>query len=721
MFWLIIAGLVAVSVPGFAQPCDSGGEGIYLSKQVDVDNFASNYPNCDRIDGDLRIGEQVRNLRGLSQITYIGGSLWIEDNAELVNLNGLDNIVEMGGSIYLKSLDRILNLSGLQRVEKLGGDLVLNDLPELDNLLGLDGLDSIMTSVDLRDLPQATTMVALAGVQHIESHVTIQGCGFQTMAGFNGIQRVNGNLNISGNSNLDSLKGMERLQEIKGDFILRGNSELVLLGRPRTLMGLYNLQKIDGELRIENCESLGSLLGLNELSSIGEELSIAENDGLRSIADLAGLTQVGEEILITECHSLPDLFGLHNLTRVYALNIIQNNALISLYGLHNILEVEDYWRIGSNPSMTVVSGGIEMGSIHRFLNVKYIGGSLLISQGNATSLLGFYPLDSIGGGLSITGCHTLGGTLDFFNLKRIGKTLNLDNNGNFQDFTFPSLTYIGGLRIEDNPRLGGIYGFSNLEMIGPEGVEFLEDNAFMQLGGLGQVQYIEGDVKIYRSNIRDLTGLGSLDSIGGYLWVSDNIRLRSFDGMTKLNSIGGDVLISNNPDLLGFPSLISVKRIKGRLDIAQNRFLSSLYGLDSIDPTTVTELRISANRALYQCEVESVCDYLFSSSPRTIAGNATGCASEMEVREACNAVSTEDFDRLQALEVVPNPVVSTLRLTHHEGPGMDFAISSSFQHDILKGQVWPGDDIDVTGLVPGVYFIKVRLGDHSKTFSFVKL
>jgi hypothetical protein len=721
MAWLIIMGLVAVSVSGFAQPCDSGGAGFYLYDQMDVDNFAAFHPNCDRIDGDLRIGDQVENLRGLTQLKYIGGSLLINKNAKLVNLTGLDNLTEIAGDLALTSLDRLKNLRGLERVEKLGGGLYLDDLPELDNLLGLDGLDTISADLDLVDLTKATTMVALGRVQHIGGNVRIQNCDFQTLAGFNGIQTLYGEVNISFNPNLDSLKGAENLQEIKGDFILKGNSDLVLLGRPRTRMGIYQLERVGGDLIIEDNDALGSLLGLNDLNTIDERLRLWKNDGLRTIIDLVGLTHVGDEILVSECHSLKDLYGLHNLNRAYALNIIQNNALISLYGLHNILEVEDYWIIGSNPSMTVVSGGIEMGSIHRFLNVKYIGGSLLISQGNAFSLLGFYPLDSIGGGLSITGCHALGSLLDFFNLKRVGKTLNLDNNGEITDFNFPSLTYIGGLRIEDNPKLGSIYGLSNVERIGPDGVEFLDGNAFMQLQGMEKVQYIEGDFKAYKSNIRDFAGLSVLDSISGHFNIQENIRLRSFNGMNNLKSVGGNLWIINNPDLLYFSSLISLKKIDGFIDIAQNRFLTTLSGLDSIDPTTVTELRISANRELSQCAVESVCDYLFTSSPRTIAGNATGCATEMEVQEACNAVSTEDFERLEALEVVPNPIVSTLRLAHHEGPGMDFTISSTFHQEVSKGRIWPGDELDVSGLAPGVYFIRVSLGNHSKTFHFVKL
>lgn len=59
---------------GFALPCLGG---ITLTTQAEIDAFPINYPGCTEIETYLNIGpsNDITNLDGLSQITFIGQSL----------------------------------------------------------------------------------------------------------------------------------------------------------------------------------------------------------------------------------------------------------------------------------------------------------------------------------------------------------------------------------------------------------------------------------------------------------------------------------------------------------------------------------------------------------------------------------------------------------------------------------------------------------------------
>ncbi len=69
--------------------------GITFETQEQIDNFASEYSSCKKINGDLIIqsnGSNITNLDGLSQLTSINGLLKIQSNPDLISLNGLENL-----------------------------------------------------------------------------------------------------------------------------------------------------------------------------------------------------------------------------------------------------------------------------------------------------------------------------------------------------------------------------------------------------------------------------------------------------------------------------------------------------------------------------------------------------------------------------------------------------------------------------------------------------
>src|SRR5690606_28616504 len=87
---------------------------VILNSQTEVDDFATNHPNCSEISGGLYIsGNDITDLSPLSNLTSVGGNLYISSNSSLLNLNGLNNLTSVGGNLYIDSNSNLTNLDGL--------------------------------------------------------------------------------------------------------------------------------------------------------------------------------------------------------------------------------------------------------------------------------------------------------------------------------------------------------------------------------------------------------------------------------------------------------------------------------------------------------------------------------------------------------------------------------------------------------------------------------
>lgn len=83
---------------------------ILLTSQSQVDSFAINYFNCNRIYGNLTVSSpSITNLNALFQIDTIDGDFTICDNPNLEDLEGLSSI-HIGGDFWFKNNDAVYHL-----------------------------------------------------------------------------------------------------------------------------------------------------------------------------------------------------------------------------------------------------------------------------------------------------------------------------------------------------------------------------------------------------------------------------------------------------------------------------------------------------------------------------------------------------------------------------------------------------------------------------------
>ncbi|RAJ91046.1 putative secreted protein (Por secretion system target) [Larkinella arboricola] len=157
------------------------------------------------------------------------------------------------------------------------------------------------------------------------------------------------------------------------------------------------------------------------------------------------------------------------------------------------------------------------------------------------------------------------------------------------------------------------------------------------LSPLSNLQTIGGFLLISDNpNLGNLSGLGKLTSISGGLDISTNVQLSDISALSQLTSIGRGLLISDNPNLGNLSGLGKLTSISGCLDICTNVQLSDISALSQL--TSIGgNLTISNNPNLSQCAIQPICQYLdMPPGNVNIFNNAPGCNSAQQIQERCN-------------------------------------------------------------------------------------
>ncbi len=302
-------------------------QGIVFINQAGIDNFQTNYPNCNQIEGYVVIGsDDITNLNGLNVVTSIGGYLQFGlgnySNPLLINLIGLENLENIGGDLRINNTS-LISLTGLNNLSSVNGKLIVINNTLLFDLSGLNNLASVGSAFTIGNNESLVELMSTTNLTNI-----------------------GGNFEIGDNSLLNNMTSIGNIDEISGNVEIAGNSSLL------DLSGLNNITSIGGRLRIESNSSLSSLFGLNKIESIGNRVNIVNNDSLTSISAFENLTSIAGSLRIYDNASLINLTGLDNLLTINDLEIVGNINLISLTGLENLNSVFGRLWIESNYSMT---------------------------------------------------------------------------------------------------------------------------------------------------------------------------------------------------------------------------------------------------------------------------------------------------------------------------------------------------------------------------------
>ncbi|MBK9719405.1 MAG: hypothetical protein IPO85_18200 [Saprospiraceae bacterium] len=98
-----------------------------------------------------------------------------------------------------------------------------------------------------------------------------------------------------------------------------------------------------------------------------------------------------------------------------------------------------------------------------------------------------------------------------------------------------------------------------------------------------RITKISGGLLInYTENLKNLSGLKELNSIGLELSLRSNKTLESIIGLNKLKNIGRSLNIENNTQLKELSGLNALESINGSVSVSNNINLTSIDGLSNL-------------------------------------------------------------------------------------------------------------------------------------------
>lgn len=214
------------------------------------------------------------------------------------------------------------------------------------------------------------------------------GSDINDISGLSALTSVGGGLYVAVCPELTTLSGLDGITTVGDWLAISANDALT------SLSSLSSVTSVGGTLTVGGCDALTTLSGLDAVTFVGESLIIDDNPNLISLASLSGIPAIDKDLRIRGNHSLASLSGLNAVSSVGGHLLISNNAgLVSLSGLEALASVGSFLTIGFNINLTSLSG----------LNaLVFVGEGLEIRSNNAlVSLSGLSALSSIGGELSI--------------------------------------------------------------------------------------------------------------------------------------------------------------------------------------------------------------------------------------------------------------------------------------------------------------------------------
>jgi hypothetical protein len=217
-----------------------------------------------------------------------------------------------------------------------------------------------------------------------------------------------------------------------------------------------------------------------------------------------------------------------------------------------------------------------------------------------------------------------------------------------------SLVIVSSLTIGVNKSVQNLKGLEGISVF-PKRILIRDNNSLKDLTGLEQLKELNSLDILYNDSLESLKGLENLTEFkgeflgNGELYIIENDALQNLSALKNLRSMG--------------KAYDGMFGSWGGLTISKNKNLTSIEGIQNIDPTTISQLSIGGNSSLTECKIESVCKMLgIADSLVYITDNGISCNKE-EVKNACNNSTFVSSLRKNEISAFPNPAIDFINIT----------------------------------------------------------
>ena len=252
----------------------------------------------------------------------------------------------------------------------------------------------------------AVEVLGNTGCNAVLGDLTVTGSGITSLATLSNITSIGGDLNVTSNTNLNYLDGLESLTSVTGAVTVNNNGSLF------SICNLQNVTIIGGDLVVAANQDLENAECSWSLQTVGGNILFEDNPSIWTLSYLGGLTTHGGSLTIH--NSMDQLYFGEDAP--YALTEIGGDLVIEENGITNVDELNNLTSVGG--SLTI-SGNNTLDDVDGLINLGSVGGILSV-QSNATlgDCLGFVPLlgypngpDSVGGSVTFasnqSGCNSV--------------------------------------------------------------------------------------------------------------------------------------------------------------------------------------------------------------------------------------------------------------------------------------------------------------------------
>jgi hypothetical protein len=672
MHRLLLAILVipCMTIAGQAQSCLP--DGLYITRQSEIDSFSFHYPGCVVIEGNLQFqGEDVNNFLGLSHLREIKGMLRLYET-------------------------KAHTLEGFEGLERLGS-LVLDPSYFLENINALGQIDSL----DVLDIHYNPALADLSGLSQLTyaRQVRFRNIGLTDLTFFNP--------GLSFQSFI--LEELQSLKSVNGFPISPASdqenqviqfSDLDSLTHIEAMLGLKQVNL----LSIDDCPMLQSLDGLDSLEK-ASDLSVYNNVRLVNVMGLQNLHDI-TDLYIGDNIELTGIEGLENITRIHNLYLTGHPQLSSLEGIRNLEVVENNVQIEFN-EITDLRGLARLDSVYGYLilrgnpRIKDLDG--LQSLAHIGDLLYLWDNDSLQHISHLTALNSV-------------KSINFYRNDRLTDISllrrFNKL--MGSLSIKENTQLTDLTGLDSLITISDY---FTLSGPQYHLDMLSSLDTVMGKLDLeYNDNLTDLSGLRHIKHLGALeIWYNRSlVEISGFDSLEYV----GNLKVDNNPVLQSVHGFEHLSNVNGELTFQWNDKLDNIEGIRNFDPETVDSVFIWDCPLLMVCHNQFICDFIATGKPFSLEINGQGCTTLEEVGQGCITNATETSVHGD-LNIYPNPTGSTLYIPDLVYKEVAVEIFDLTGRNVLTEWVTTGA-IDVSGMVTGVYLVVLTKGAETITQLMVK-
>lgn len=136
---------------GVGDVCDNCAStvSVQLSTQAEVDAFESTLLDACVLQNLFIEGDDdIVDLRPLSFLTSINGTLGIVDNEKLQSLDGLENLTNVGATLYIFSNNALTNIDALSGLRSVG-EITIDETNLLESIDALSSLETINGNVTI--------------------------------------------------------------------------------------------------------------------------------------------------------------------------------------------------------------------------------------------------------------------------------------------------------------------------------------------------------------------------------------------------------------------------------------------------------------------------------------------------------------------------------------------------------------------------------------------